>query len=265
MSHPDCRVGFILSPSRTGTVFLAHALRERFPDAVWVHEPWPARAEVMLGNLRNDWGVGGRLLGWLFRYLRSHRFQSAGKSADSGRYIEINPMLCPITDLLPTLDIPLHVVHLVRDPRTWVRSILAFKASGYRRYLIDYIPFATPYPSPRPAGWNRLTPPERALWRWTHCNRRILNIKSQCARYRLVRYEDLFSPTADVRHTALAALLETLGLPEPSDLSWFQTQERKNPAPASPYKHLELDETAVTTICGDLLDEFGYCEPTGRN
>lgn len=262
MSVPDCTVGFILSPSRTGTVFLAHALREQFPGTVWVHEPWPARAEVMLGNLRNDLGLGGRFLGWVFRSLRRRRFV---RVASGGRYVEINPMLCPITDLLPTLDITLRVVHLVRDPRTWVRSILAFKASGYRRYLIDYIPFATPYPSPRPAGWNRLSPPERALWRWTHCNRRILNIKPACACYQLVRYEDLFAPAAAVRNRALADLLETLGFPEEPDLSWFETEQRKNPAPASPYQHLQLEESTVTTICGDLLDEFGYREPTTAN
>ena len=34
----------------------------------------------------------------------------------------------------------------------WVRSIRAFKASGWRRHVVDHAPFVTPCPWPRPEG-----------------------------------------------------------------------------------------------------------------
>ena len=35
-------------------------------------------------------------------------------------------------------------------------SIRAFKASGWRRHVVDHAPFVTPCPWPRPEGWGAL-------------------------------------------------------------------------------------------------------------
>ena len=136
---------YIISAGRTGTVFLESFFNLHCPGVTAVHEPAPSRQHLMLANLRNEWGIGGSLLSWHFQKSRLARLE-----ARSGAYVEINPHLCPFTDLLPDPLRPLRVVHMVREPSSWTASMLGFKASTSFRDVIDYIPFATPYPVPRP-------------------------------------------------------------------------------------------------------------------
>ncbi len=258
-------LGFVLSPSRTGTVFLTRSLSERFPDLRCVHEPPPSRVQLILGNLRNHLGWGGPVVRWLFRRSLASRLRDGPGDRP---YVEINPMLCPITDLVAELDGELSVVHMTRDPRTWVPSIETFKASGYRRHLIDFVPYAKPEPAPRPDGWSRLDPTERALWRWRYCNERILELEPHCRRYARVRYEDVFSPDPAVRSASVGRILETLGIagdeagaPE-ADHAWFDTSVRVNVTPGAPDARSERpaapDEAALQAICGPLAAAFGY-------
>lgn len=260
MDFPERDCGWVLSPSRTGTVFLTDALRSRFPQVRFEHEPAPARWELMLGNARNDVGLGKALVRRLFRRARRKRL---AQLPPGGKYIEINPMLCPITDLLADVPQPLRVVHMVRDPRTWTPSILSFKASGIRRHVIDLIPFAKPYPSPRPPGWRSLSETERALWRWRFCNEQILQLRPACAQYTLVRYEDLFSADRALQERTLTTLLAGLDLDAGGDLAWFQTNQRINASPRAAHD-LAPAEPQVQAICGPLLEDFGYAAPATR-
>jgi len=250
--HP-CR-GFILSAGRTGTVWLAQTLSRRFPEVEFLHEPPPARRELVLGNLRNSWGVGGGSLRRMFLATRRKRWSQAASQG----CVEINPMLCPITDLLEELLVPLRVVHLVRDPRTWAASILRFKASGVRRHVVDFVPFATPYPAPRPAGWKNLAPPGRALWRWRYCNEQIRAIRTACERYTVIRHEDMFSADSEVREQAVRRILDTLDLNAQNELDWFTIDQRVNAAPQAGANEMLPSESQIASICGPLLAAFGY-------
>lgn len=179
-------------------------------------------------------------------------------------YVEINPMLCPVTDLLSELAIPLNVVHQIRDPRTWTASIERFKASGVWRHTIDYIPFATPYPCPRPRGWRKLDMTQRTLWRWRYCNEQILKIKPACHRYSLVKYEDMFCNDESTRRSALANVLETLHLESQVNINSRDVDTRINASPSNPSGNELPDESLVKSICGDLLTEFGYENPAAK-
>lgn len=240
---------YIISAGRTGTVFLESFLNSHCQDVTAIHEPAPSRQHLMLANLRNEWGVGGRVLSWHFQKSRLARLESL-----SGTYVEINPHLCPFTDLLPDLQRPLRVVHMVRDPANWAASMLGFKASTNFRHVIDYIPFATPYPVPRPEGWKTSSLVEKVLWRWHWCNSQILKLKHLTPHYCLIRYEDLFANAAR-RERALRRILETLGLDFKVNTSNAIFSERHNPA-ASKVK--PPDPTLVRRICGDLAQKLGY-------
>lgn len=260
MLFPQRHCGFVLSAGRTGTVFLSRNLTARFADVAAVHEPSPARWEHVLGNLRNRTGLGRRTVRWIFLKSRRRRLKHLPHDA---RYVEINPLLCPITDLLPLLPGPLRVVHLVRHAETWADSILQFRASGPFRHVIEHIPFALPYPVPRPPGWRDFRRGERALWRWRYCNEQILALVPHCARYAVIRYEDLFHVDRGVRGPALRSLLETLEIPCDDDLAWFDIGERVNPAPSLGRKRTRIPPADVRAICGPLLERFGY-SPTGE-
>ncbi|MCB1380423.1 MAG: hypothetical protein KDK89_18950 [Alphaproteobacteria bacterium] len=241
---------YILSAGRTGTVFLESFLNAHCPGVAAVHEPSPTREQMMLANLRNDVGVGGSLLAWHFDRCRRQR-----DASHPGIYVEINPFLCAMTDLLPDPDRPLRIVHMVREPSSWAVSMTAFKASTRFRHVIDYVPFAKPYPAPRPAGWSRMPEIERALWRWHWCNSRIMALKDATPHYCLVRYEDLFRGDAADRNAILASVVETLGLDCRGPFEAAPFAERANPAPnivAPP------SPDAVRRICGSLASNLGY-------
>ncbi|MBS7670773.1 hypothetical protein [Croceicoccus gelatinilyticus] len=155
---------------------------------------------MMLANMRNDLGAGNDLLRAFFHRSRNRRLAERGEE-----YVEINPFLCPMTDLLPESGKTLRVVHMVREPGDWAISISDFKASARFRDVINHVPFAKPYPSPRPPGWGNRPEIERALWRWHWCNSRIEDLKPHCEAYSLVRYEDVFS-------TDLESASETIDL-----------------------------------------------------
>ncbi|WP_193366835.1 hypothetical protein [Pelagibius marinus] len=242
---------YVLSAGRTGTVFLERLMNRQFAGTVTAaHEPAETRYQMMLGNLRNDWGLGGGLLKWLFERARTARVDEAG-----GVYVEINPFLCAITDLLPQQGRPLRVVHVVRDPASWARSIATFKASDRYRAVIDWLPFARPYPSPRPAGWRACSDYERALWRWNWCNQRIHNLRAQTTSFALVRYEDLFSQDEAVRAVAFQAISDCLDLPGLLEAGPADLNNKENPYA---WVGQPGDRQAAGRICGVLARQCGY-------
>lgn len=254
MSLPGHDIRFILSAGRTGTVFLTHRLGERFEHLLCVHEPSPSRAELVLANFRNRFGFGETLLRSLFTSARRRRLDSLEYGE---QYLEINPLLCPLADMLHQVE-PLRIVHLVREPASWAQSIVNFKARGWRRGIIDYVPFTKPYPWPRPAGWNGMTEFEKALWRWRFCNESILQLRPSCDRYVHLRYEDLFSRDEEAQRHAVGRLLRALGLPDDDDLEWLRPEERLNASERKDVSPITLPSDRVESICGDLMTEFGY-------
>lgn len=205
---------------------------------------------MMLANIRNDWGVGSGLLRTLFYRSRDRRLEARDEE-----YVEINPFLCPMTDLLPENGKTLRVVHMVREPGDWANSMTNFKASARFRDVIDYVPFAKPYPSPRPQGWAKLPEIERALWRWHWCNRLIENLKPHCEAYALVRYEDLFSTDPQVVSRTVKLASETLNLREPLRLEASDLSHRANPSRGEKRRP---GQDKIDRICGELASSYGY-------
>lgn len=253
MADDAVRACFVLSAGRTGSVALAKRLSQLLPGALVLHEPSPARIELLVGNLRNDTGLGRSLARSIFLETRRRRLSRLPNGCG---YVEINPLLCPLVDLLPQLSIPFNVVHMVRRPSAWAQSITAFGASVRFRAIIDYVPFAKPYPNPRPAGWRRMPEAERALWRWRACNERILSLRSNCAAYGLIRYEDLFSRDPQTSTDAFSQLMRLMPGGSAGAACSLNMLERHNPAP-----QVSIPEPApelVRTICGDLAGRLGY-------
>lgn len=241
---------YVLSAGRTGTVFLEHFLNRHFPGVTAEHEPRVTRTQMMLANLRNDTGFGGTLLARWFTAARARR-----EAAAPGNYVELNPFLCAMTDLLPAPGRSLRVVHMVRDPADWSLSMTSFKASKAFRPFIDLVPFAKPYPSPRPADWTALDAYEKGLWRWNWCNSRIAALRPLCAAYVVVRYEDLFSGDEDRARDELRRIRTALALADPGPLDLSDMRRKVNPRPET---GLSADREAAARICGALARDHGY-------
>ena len=249
-SVSEAPLRYVLSAGRTGTVFLERLINEQLAGVTAAHEPPATRYQMMLANLRNDLGAGGSLLKRIFDRSRESRLKKM-----PGIYVEINPFLCPMTDLVPKPGHGLRVVHMVRDPASWAISIATFRASTRFRGIIDHVPFAKPYPSPRPEGWPNLSEFERALWRWRWCNERISSLEPVAEAYALVRYEDLFSADGPVQEAALSTIVETLDLPgklvATADTMSMRANPSEGPGP-------DADTQATHRICGDLARTYGY-------
>lgn len=248
------RLRFILSAGRTGTVFITDFLASTGASVRVVHEPWPARWEHVLGNFRNSTGFGSALLRKLFRWARR---RALADLEDGERLVEINPLLCPLLDVVGDEVAPIHVLHLVRDPGSWATSIASFKASGWRRHFIDSTPFAKPFPVPRPAGWFKLSEVERELYRWNYCNEQILSLAPKAAQYTCLRYEDLFSSDPVARREAFEKLLNGLGI-EPTGAPAAPEISTRLNASRQEGDARSLARERVEEVCGPLMRLWGY-------
>lgn len=249
----DRELAFILSAGRTGTVFITRAIEAHLPGVVSVHEPRGSRTALVLANTRNLVGVGTPVV----RRLFVERLQRRLDRLPAGtRYVEVNPMLVSLTDVLADAIRPLRLVHLTRDPTDWVRSIRKFKASTKFRHVIDYAPFANPYPSPRPPGWLSASRIERALWRWRYSNEQILAIQPRCTSYVRCRYEDLFAADRELQLETLRTIVAGLGIDDAVGGDWLDTSVRANPAPSG--ERVEVPAELVERICGPLARQLGY-------
>ncbi|MGD8327477.1 MAG: hypothetical protein PVF65_11225 [Sphingomonadales bacterium] len=243
---------YILSAGRTGTVFLTHLLNT-VEGVKAVHEPSPSRWQMMLANARNDFGIGGSLLRSWFNRTRCLLHDKG--IGDGHAFIELNPFLCALSDLIPEDGVETRVVHLVRHPEEWAASMSVFKASTRYRHVIDYIPFAKPYPAPRPEGWSHLSEFEKALWRWRWCNERLLALSKSATDFHTVHSEDLFGEDLEKRDTASKALFEGLALPGGFPQDFADSERHRN---ARPKGDIEKPQGAVVRICGPLAAELGY-------
>jgi hypothetical protein len=254
MQRQNPKVCFVLSAGRTGTVFLAEWLHRHFPEIVTVHEPWPARYEMVLANLRNEMGVGGTALRWLFKAARKRGMQRVHPARG---YVEINPLLCPALDLLADTPTPFNIVHMVRAPLSWAKSITQFRASPRFRPWFNLLPYAKPYPWPRPAGWADMPELEKALWRWRFCNENILRAKSHGQRYAMIRYEDMFSRDRSVSLPAFQKIADLLPVSRDINLAALGHETKLNPSPKAAEPQT-LPPERVRDICGELVAIFGY-------
>lgn len=255
----EYKTSFILSTGRTGTVLLKNSFNTHYSGWQVVHEPVSSRQQYLFGNFSKNKPILRSLLSIWFLKSRQKYFSSPTEKMG---YIEINPMLCPLTDILAQSFAPLRVVHIVRDPKSWITSMSNFRASAMFRNIIDYVPFNNPEPDPKPANWNNLSEQEILMWRWRIYNENILRLKEFCSQYALVLFEDLISPDTTLAQKTLRTIIQTLQIEDEPDVSWFINPSKTNAYQKAAGTDFEnwtpQQQEALTEICGDLMKQFRY-------
>lgn len=201
----------IASTGRTGTTYLESIFS--CVDSVAVkQEPPPSRVLYVLSNLSavEIPGIDQVVTrGALCIYVNSRR-RWMRKSRKSF-YIEINPFLSNLLpDIVHSQVVPDAILHIVRHPVSWVKSMIQFGAYSWRRLLVPYLPyvyFRPPYGTP---GWGKLSFAQRLAHEWNYRNKRILDAKAGIQNYSLLRYEDLFQGKC-LNLKLLAQTLDSLG------------------------------------------------------
>lgn len=208
---------FILSTGRTGTLYLTRLFEQQFDQVATEHEAYPSRYIYLGANACNYFGINRQWLTSIYRHSLEKRLSKsfANNLQDKEKnnlYVEINPMLCPLVDDLSELVNNATVIHIVRDPETWVSSQMSFGASGLYKHVIDYVPFNTPKTPIFGKPWRRLSHIERMIFRWVNYNERISSLERHAKVYKRLRFEELFSENQNLRKECLEQMFSLLGL-----------------------------------------------------
>lgn len=253
----------LLSTGRTGTMAVAHYLQDSYEGVCARHEPKPSRHLRLLSNRYLCHRVGRQRLIQAYVRARQGLFASMGERV----YVESNNFLHGFLDVLDDVFDRPRIVHIVRDPRTYIRSWINFGvfsglkglAGRYLKYWLLKPELLTPQPAFR---WDAMPPQERIAWYWSALNRE-LNRGEQLFgdRYIRLRFEDLF--TAD--NQPMDKLAAWLGLPPRSRPEATLAAEKVNKSRRNlcpPFEQWNrLTREKVLNQCRELMDLYGYTIP----
>jgi hypothetical protein len=184
-------------------------------------------------------------------------------------YVESNWYVYGLLEALPEVFGRVKVLHVVRDPRTYIPSGLNFgQFSGLRALATAFVPYWYLKPedaprelNPQQKSWSELSPIERLAWHWHVVNGEVDRVAPQFARsgdFLRVRYEDVFGREAK----GLSALLEWIGLPDNAGLRDRMQEKKVNASTKKrcpPWKEWDLAQRqAVIDLCGERMRAYGY-------
>jgi hypothetical protein len=239
---------FILSTGRTGTLYLAHHFG-RDPDVRAVHEPRPSRGLRFWTVAYLEGAVDPSMMASTLRRYRTGFFDQTTERV----YVESNNFLAAFAEsLIETFDQPT-LIHVVRDPRGYVRSAINNGAASGIKGLVNRVPFAHLDLEP-----NSEHPAIRRSARyWLLVNEHLRAVGEKYPNYALFRYEDLF----DTRSDEFERLVEVVGAGERRRDARLD-DDRVNRSMGNllpPWDEWSLAQRQVVLdTCGGLMSRFGY-------
>jgi hypothetical protein len=260
ISMPE-KIVFILSTSRTGTKTLADELAG--DGILSPHQPPYSRLLTVASNYYLHGWLPRRTLEWLVRRLREPQIMNA----DCRYYIQVYSL-----DYLPAKIISqkhpnVYVIHIVRDPRTFVRSYLNWIHSRVKSFVANKFVLGW-HPSGFFTGemhwqdWRQMDDFQRVCWHWAYKNALLKRLFEGGERYTQVKFEDLFlGPGLET----LRAMLSFVGIPYQNRFATIIEQAR-NPSHKSffpPWQDWEPELCArLDTLCGQTMARYGYGQET---
>ena len=259
----------VVSTGRTGTQALAHHLDASYDNVTALHEPVPSRHLRLLSNR----AVAGRVdLGEAVSALVKARAKLLA-GIRTPIYVESNWYVYGLLEALPEVFGPVKVLHVVRDPRTYIPSGLNFgQFSGLRALATAFLPYWYLKPEDAPGDlnpqnktWAQLSSIERLGWHWHIVNGEIDRVAPQFGgNFMRIRYEEIFGREA----SGLGKLLNWIGLEETAAIRDRMQEKKVNASTTkrrcAPWKEwAPADRAAVLEMCGERMGRYGY-EPADR-
>ncbi len=178
---------YVLSTGRTGTTFLYNFFKTYYPELNITHQTRWSRLMNIAGNLPLRKQQKVWLIQWLFKRMKNEKIPVS----------TVDPLLSlPIKILIDAGKISDYkVIHLVRDPRTFVPSFMNWKRQSVKRtFLHHVVPFWQPCPlfsgNVSFFSWLFMPKYEHFCWVWHHKNRLFQQLAKE-NNYLLIRTEDL--------------------------------------------------------------------------
>ena len=256
MDVPE-RIVFILSTSRTGTKTLAEGLAGG--GILSFHQPPFSRLLTIASNYYLHGWLPKHALEWLVAQLREPQILTAGCSY----YVQVYSL-----DYLPAKIISqkhpnVYVVHIVRDPRTFVPSYLNWMHTRFRSFVANKFVLGW-HPSGFFTGeipwrtWREMNEFQRVCWHWTYKNTLVESLFEGEEHYVRIRFEDLFSTRGP---KVLRDALSLVGIPYRDGftamLGRSRNVSRKTYFP--PWEGWEPErKQQLLDFCGEKMRQYGY-------
>lgn len=256
----DTQPVLIISTGRTGTIFLSRLFADLYPDAESYHERGLSRPIQILTNLHFSHLLpkSGLTLAW--KYLKGNEIESCEKKF----HIDANNFLYGLASLAPELYPNLRVLHIVRDPRTYVTSQLNFSRQKRTSFIANYfVPFWQPnpflvgeLPMSKFFGFTRF---EKYCWIWNFKNCVMEGLENSATPYLRVRFEDLFN--GGDPEELFGKVTDFIGLPRVTGI-----RERfREPANTSAKTNFpewpqwtSKQAAQLQSFCGGRMSKYGY-------
>lgn len=251
------KIVFILSTSRTGTKSLAEGLMSE--DIFSPHQPPFSRLLTIASNYYLQGWLAKSILEWLVKRLREPQLQKA----DCKYYVQVFSL-----DFLPAKIISekysnVYIVHIVRDPRTFVPSYLNWMHGRYKSFVANKFVFGW-HPSGVFTGefswrvWRGMDDFQKVCWHWKYKNALMAHLFEDYDRYLLLRFEDLFSEKGE---ETLNAMFTFTGISAPDGVTGM-LQTKKNLSLKKRFPPWDQWDPAtqqqLMDICGQGMRRYGY-------
>lgn len=257
----DTQPILIISTGRTGTIFFSRLFADLYPTlAASYHERGSSRLIQILTNLHFShlFPKSGLKLAW--KFLKGKEIETCEKKF----HMDANNFLYGLTSLAPELYPNLKVIHIVRDPRTYVTSQLNFSLQKRTSFIANYfVPFWQPnpflvgeLPLSRAFGFTRF---EKYCWIWNFKNRVMEGLENSSTPYMRIRFEDLFN-TGNPEEV-FGKITDFLGLPHVTGI------REKFREPANTSAKTDFPEwrewtpkqaAQLKSFCGERMKKYGY-------
>jgi len=246
---------FILSTGRTGTQFFEDYINGTSENTMCLHEPKPSRRFKFLSNMYLQKKVHPKTICYIFKQSR----KKIGKRAGGNNYVESSNFIFGCIPALNTCMDDIKVLHIIRDPYTYVVSHLNKGFwRGHKKFFAKHVRYWVEGLDMDRRSKN--DPVKVLLERWVYVNRQIESY-AESNHYLVVRFEDLFSKD---QNTSLPALnnirdfLELQPLEGSENEKWLT--KRKNISKRKDNKYLLTDEHKSEFIKKhvEILTKYGY-------
>lgn len=255
------KIDFILSTGRTGTVAISKVLNTA-EKTTCLHEPRNTRRFKVLGNYYFNKNIPD----WAEKYFLSAKAND-WNSIKGNHHIEVNPMLWHWTNIITTQYPDAKIIHMVRNARTWLLSIINHYVTikGYLR--LNAIPYWEPHISI--SGNTKFTSDpilnnkiEKWLLIWELKNKFI---EENCnpENYMLLRFEDVFTNNKTLRTKTLSEISTFLNITINPDKASEFLAKKHNATKRTKYNsetilNSNLDNYLAMHPISSFLKKYGY-------
>jgi hypothetical protein len=252
----DKSLSFILSTGRTGTQFFSKYLSETCDDLICWHEPKPSRRFKWYSNFYLSKKLSGEFIAR--QYIRTRRSVLFKDSCN--HYVESNNFIFGCMEPISTTASHLAVLHIIRDPFSYVRSHLNKGFwKGIKKFTAKNVPGWLENIDPAIKSSN--DPVMILLARWIYVNRIIYNYQDQL-KYMSARFEDVFDASNISSFGKLNEIREFLGydaLPDAINRQWLSRPSNiSKTALADDWPVLQKHNEYLAQNGYDLLEHFNY-------